>query len=112
MNYKILVAVTAALALAACGQQQQKSDANATAPGAEQPTEAAQTYGGTGKVTAIAGDQVTIDHGPIEGIGWPAMAMTFTAPPDIAAAAEVDSDVSFAFRKDGSTYVLTSLQKR
>lgn len=111
MNCKILAAVTAALALAACGQQQ-KAETNANAPGATQLAEPSRVYNGTGKVSVVAGDQVSIAHGPIQSIGWPAMTMTFAAPPDIAARANVGSDVDFAFRKQGSTYVLTTLQKR
>lgn len=111
MKYLIFVTAAAALALSACGKQS-TPEGKANAPAATEQTQAAETYSGTGKVTAIAGDQVTIDHGPIEGIGWPAMAMTFTAPTGMAAGVEVGSDVSFAFRQDGSAYVLTRLEKR
>jgi Cu/Ag efflux protein CusF len=100
------VAVTA-LALVACGPQQ-KSETQANAPAAEP----AQTYSGTGTITAVAGDQVSIKHGPIADIGWPAMTMTFTAPADVAPGAKVGDEVDFSFRKNGSAYQLTSLRKR
>lgn len=107
MNYHSLVAAGAALALAACGQQQ-KSDTQGQAPAAE----ASQNYSGSGSITGIAGDQVSIKHGPIAGIGWPAMTMTFTAPADVAQGASVGDQVDFSFRKNGSAYQLTSLRKR
>jgi Cu(I)/Ag(I) efflux system protein CusF len=100
-----------ALALTACGQQK-AADREANTPAATEPALSAETYSGTGKVTAITGDQVTIDHGPIEGIGWPAMTMSFSAPPEMSAGVEVGSDVSFDFRQDGSAHVLTRLEKR
>lgn len=105
MKQSILIA--AAIALTGCGQAQRSGADNNG-----QAAEAAQTYSGTGKVTAVAGNQVTIDHGPIEGIGWPAMTMTFTAPDGIASTIKPGDDVSFSFRQDGSAYRLTSLQKR
>jgi len=110
---KLLTFATAAcaLALTACGQQK-TADSEANAPAATELAQSAETYSGTGKVTAITGEQVTIDHGPIEGIGWPAMTMTFKAPAGMAASVEVGSEVSFAFRQDGSAYVLTRLEKR
>ena len=101
MNYSLLAAAVA-LALAGCGQQPQ-----ANAPAAE----TARTYSGAGKVTAVAGDQVSIAHGPIQGIGWPAMTMAFTAPTGMANV-KVGDQVSFSFRQQAGGYQLTSLQKR
>ena len=106
MKQSILIAAAGAIALAGCGQAQ-KSGANNG-----QAAAAAQTYRGTGKVTAVAGNQVTIDHGPIEGIGWPAMTMTFTAPGGMASGVKAGDEVSFSFRQEGSAYTLTSLRKR
>lgn len=106
MKYPIIATAAAALALSACGQAQ-KSETQANAPAAE----ANETYSGTGAITAIAGDQVSIKHGPIAGIGWPAMTMTFTAPADVAQGATVGEQVDFNFRKNGSAYQLTSLRK-
>jgi Cu(I)/Ag(I) efflux system protein CusF len=111
MKLLTFATATVALALTACAQQK-ASDSEANAPAATELAQSAETYSSTGKVTAIAGDQVTIDHGPIEGIGWPAMTMSFSAPPKMAAGVEVGSEVSFAFRQDGGTYVLTRFEKR
>ncbi|MES2119734.1 MAG: copper-binding protein [Pseudomonadota bacterium] len=97
----------AALALAGCGQAQKPATENNTQAG--QP---AQTYSGTGKISGVAGDQVTIQHGPIEGLGWPAMTMTFAVPANLASEAQVGNAVDFSFRQNGSAYQLTSLKKR
>ena len=107
MKYLIIVAAAAALPLGACGQAQ-RFEKQANAPAAE----ASPTYSATGAITAVAGDQVSIKHGPIAGIGWPAMTMTFTAPANVAQGAAVGDQVDFSFRKNGSAYQLTSLRKR
>lgn len=108
---KILTIVPAALAtLTACSEPQRSAPEANAQRGAE--ASEAQAYSATGEVTAVAGNQVTIAHGPVEGLGWPEMTMSFAAPPDIAQRAQVGSDVSFAFHQDGSTFVLTSLERR
>jgi Cu(I)/Ag(I) efflux system protein CusF len=107
MNSTILILAAGALALAGCGQAQNSGRENGA-----QAQQAAQTYSGTGKVTAVAGNHVTIDHGPIEGIGWPAMTMAFTAPKGMANGIAAGDQVAFSFRQDGSAYRLTSLQKQ
>ena len=107
MKHSIFAVAVVALALAGCGQQQKlQTQENSSA------AETSQTYSGAGKVTAITGDQVSIAHGPIEGIGWPAMTMTFTAPTGMSSGVKIGDEVAFSFRQEGSAYKLTSLQKR
>ena len=102
-----VVASAIALAVSGCGQTTNSgNDSHASTP------DAAQIYSGAGKVTAVAGNQVTIAHGPIEGIGWPAMTMTFSSPADVVTAVKPGDEVAFSFRQQGSAYQLTSLQKR
>ena len=106
-------AIALSLLLAACGEYknaapENRSGAEAT-PAAPQ---AGESYSAAGEVTAIAGDQVTIAHGPVEGIGWPAMTMTFRAgSPEMVQGVSVGDRVSFAFRQDGGAYILTSISK-
>ena len=106
--------LTLALVVSSCGGKQ--SAATQNQPAASGSPQAAagpsQLYSGTGTVQSINGDQVAIAHGPISGIGWPAMTMTFTAPPDIAPNAKVGAKVDFSFRKQGSAYVLISVKSR
>jgi Cu/Ag efflux protein CusF len=74
------------------------------------PTE--QSFSATGHVTVITADRVTISHGPVGGLGWPAMTMTFQAgSPAMLQGIGVGDPVAFQFRKSGSDYVLTALTK-
>ncbi len=109
MKFVSLLTSLAALATAACGQPQGAA-AEANVEGAAEVSEPGQTYSGTGNVTGLSADQVSISHGPIEGLGWPAMTMSFTAPEGMADGVQSGSNVSFSFRQQGGTYVLTSLE--
>ena len=100
-------ALALALLVAACGEKQNAAQQNETAKAT-----ANEVYSGTGAVKSIIGDHVANSHGPISGIGWPAMTMTFTAPPDIAPSLKVGAKVDFSFRNNGSAYVLTSGKPR
>ena len=104
-------AVALAILLAACGAKQ-----NAAPDNHEASTNVADSaitvYSGSGTIRSVSGSQVAIAHGPIAGIGWPAMTMTFTAPPEFAGSMKVGDKVDFSFRKNGSTYVLTAVQPR
>lgn len=99
------------LLLVACGENRNAAPENR--PDTNVASQAGATYSAAGTVTAIAGDQVTIAHGPVEGVGWPAMTMTFRASsPEMTQGFSAGDRVSFAFRQDGNAYALTSLQKR
>lgn len=105
-------ALTLSLLLAACGEDQTAApDNRQTAPPVASNGAAGSVYSAVGEVTSVAGDQVTISHGPVEGIGWPAMTMTFTAPGGLAEGVTPGTRVNFSFREDNGTYVLSSLSK-
>src|SRR3546814_6761309 len=80
---KIYLAGAAALlaSVAACGQQ---PTATSEQSGATQaPSDA--IYSAAGSVTAVSGEGVTISHGPVPDLQWPAMTMEFRAPsPDMS----------------------------
>lgn len=105
-------ALALALLLAACGEKQNATPEGTTVAGSPAVEAAAQVYSGTGTVQSITGDKVTIAHGPIEGIGWPAMTMSFAVPPGMAEGVKTGAQVDFSFRQDGGGYVLTSLRPR
>lgn len=100
------------LLVAACGEKQRAPENREAATSSSQSATANQVYSGSGTVQSISGDQVAIAHGPIAGIGWPAMTMTFTAPPDMARGVKVGDKVDFSFRQNGSAHVLTSVKPR
>ena len=100
-------AVALSLAVAACGAQHNQTTPTDTNANASQ-----SVYSAAGNVTAIAGERVTISHGPVEGLGWPAMTMTFQAgDPAMLRGIGVGDRVTFQFRQNGNDYPLTSLNK-
>ena len=104
-------ALALALLLAACSKEQAVApETQDDARGSTTSNAVAEVYSGTGTIQSISGDKVAIAHGPIEGIGWPAMTMTFTAPSGVAEGVKPGSKVDFSFRQDGSAFVLTSLR--
>lgn len=66
---------------------------------------------GTGTVTAIdaAANKMTIDHGPIAELDWPAMKMEFAASPDMLTAVKSGDKVAFEFEWDGKEGKITSI---
>ncbi|HEV2121580.1 MAG TPA: copper-binding protein [Chloroflexota bacterium] len=115
MNIRtIFLLASATLAVAACGKNETSVEERATQEPAASETATAQgqSYTGKGDVTEVSGDQVTISHGPIEGIGWPAMTMPFRAgSSDMLKDVNPGDPVSFSFQQSGNEYVLTSLEK-
>lgn len=99
--------------VAACSEQP-NANREATSAPAEQSANAPTdpVYSATGEVTAVAGETVTISHGPVPELQWPAMMMEFRVPSsDMLAGVAAGSQVSFAFRRTDGSYVLTSLTK-
>lgn len=114
MNAIPLAGVIAmSLVVAACGEAQNAGPENRQISEVGQTASlSSQVHSATGTVRSIAGDKVTIAHGPIESAGWPAMTMAFTAPSGVAEGVEAGSQVDFSFHQDDGTYVLSSLRKR
>jgi len=106
-------ALALALSLAACEDNRGPVPGErGTSAGTATPAVAGENYSAAGAVTKVAGNQVTISHGPVEWIGWPAMTMAFRAgSPDMIEGIAVGDQVAFTFREDQGAYVLTSLSK-
>src|SRR5687768_8403892 len=96
-TYSALAAMFALVT--ACGKSEPA--ANEGVPAAQNQAAQGQVYSGTGTIQSIAGDQIAIAHGPIEGIDWPAMTMSFTAPEGLAEGVAVGAQVDFRFQRDG-----------
>lgn len=107
-------ALALSLLLAACGEKQNAGVESREGQDANLPASRhSEVYSGAGSVTVITGDQVTIAHGPVEGIGWPAMTMTFRAEsPELIKGVDVGDRVSFAFRQEDGRSILTSISKQ
>lgn len=120
---KIVLVAASAIALAASLTACQKTT-NAPAPPpssstmtsdmANMPMASTIKHGiATGTVTAIqpAKGTVTLDHGPMSGIDWPAMKMAFSVSPaqltDIAVGDKVDFEIDW----DGKAGTITKIGK-
>lgn len=73
----------------------------------------AKSHKGSGTVTNVdsAGGKVTIAHGPVQSMNWPAMSMTFTVKDKkMLAKLAPEKKVEFQFVQQGSDYVITSIK--
>jgi len=76
---------------------------------------AAKTGKGVGVVTALdpKAAKVTIKHGPIPAVGWPAMTMTFkSTPPALLKNVHVGQTFAFDMRTKGIDAEVTAIQPR
>lgn len=123
-----LAALGLAAGLAACSQREQPAEATAAtdaaapaaSPGAapadkmagmEMPADAKMAKG-TGTVTAVGPDSVTIDHAPIAEANWPAMTMAFKASPEIAKQVKAGDKVAFDLKLEGGGGEITAITKQ
>ncbi len=129
MKTYILLAIGAgALTLAACGQTVDEAAASDTSSKTEMPMDMTGTEmvdhsdhdmgsGDTGHATGVIksvgaqGDFLTIDHGPIDGIGMGAMTMGFDIAGDLDLSEFEDGDaVSFMVKKGrDNSYRITAI---
>lgn len=102
--------VLSAAMLAGCGEAAPEAPPpDAMAPAAE-PTLAK----GTGTVTAVdaAAGTVTIEHGPMPEIGWPAMTMAFKADPALLAGIADGDEIAFELTVTGGRGQVTAIDAR
>ncbi len=73
----------------------------------------AETHSATGTVEKVAAGQVTIAHGPVQTLQWPAMTMAFSArDAALLEGIRVGDRVAFSFAKSGDAYALTAISKK
>ena len=112
----ITTALAGSLALTACNKA---ADAPAK-PAASNDmasmdmSAATKTGSGSGKITELdkAGGRVTIDHGPIPEVGWPAMTMGFKADPKMLDGFAVGDQVDFSLSFKGNEGMVTAISKQ
>lgn len=76
---------------------------------------AAKTGQATGVIKAIdpKAGTLTLQHGPIAGLGWPAMTMTFKAnPPSLLKGLRVGQTIGFDAKADGAGAEVTAVRPR
>lgn len=119
MKMKYFAALAAGAAtVASCGGADEAAQTNqsatagqvgATASAGEQSGE---VHSGSGDITEVSSDRVSISHGPVESIGWPAMTMSFQAEsPGMLKGLNVGDPVAFQFRQADGQSVLTSIKR-
>jgi Cu(I)/Ag(I) efflux system membrane fusion protein len=73
---------------------------------------ASAVHEASGRITAINAQHVTIAHGPVASLNWPAMTMQFSfARPELARGLAVGETVSFRFREASGAYVIESMRE-
>ncbi len=95
--------LTAGLVLLALGATSASAHMKAHTPGSAE---------GSGVVKAVnmKAGTVTLDHGPIPAIKWPAMTMAFKAEPSsLLTRAKVGQKVHFTLERKNGTPILTDL---
>ena len=117
MNKLAFTAVLLALpaGLAGCDQKAQAPEAAASADAIGEMAMPAETKmaRGTGTVTAVDADagKVTLSHGPIAELQWPAMEMGFAVEQDMLSGIAIGDDVVFDLRWDGKAAEITQMSK-
>jgi Cu(I)/Ag(I) efflux system protein CusF len=102
----------AALAVLAAGPAFAQSPTSGTlGMSAEQPAEAsaspAATAEGVGQIKSVdaKAGTVTLHHGPIASLGWPAMTMSFKATPEALKVAKAGQTVKFTMQASDNLIV-------
>ena len=121
--YRFSAIAALGLALASCGGSSTAPDASeggsssastTSMPGAPIGAQATKMGKGTGTVTAIdaAGGKITLDHGPIPELGWPAMNMAFMVASSVTGSTAVGDKVDFDARLTGIESEVTAITKK
>jgi len=120
MKPRIFIALMGCLLVQACNQPAQEQ---AAAPAQEQAATPAleedvayvegifaATHNATGQVAVVNDDTVMISHGPVVALNWPAMTMTYEVrDPALVADLQPGEQISFSFRREDFSYVLTEV---
>ena len=70
-------------------------------------------YKASGKIEAIKGNTVTLSHGPVPAIKWPAMTMEFKLEePTIMRGFKKGDPVNFTFEKSKTGAIVTSIKRK
>lgn len=124
-NAPMFALVFSTLAFASCQQENDaatgageisadtsQGSTDSTDDGSQAAQATGEVHAGSGDITEIDGDRVTISHGPVESIEWPAMTMTFQAESSrMLQGLNVGDPVDFQFRQTGEDFVLTSITR-
>lgn len=114
MNYSLLGALTLALGqpVFAAEMPAMPMDKMPMQEMQMEHSAAAATAQASGTVKAIDNQKgsVTIAHGPVPAVKWPAMTMAFKATPEQLAQVRVGQQVMFEFKSEGMQATLLSIK--
>jgi Cu(I)/Ag(I) efflux system membrane fusion protein len=86
--------------------------ASAAASAASQGASSATVHQGEGRIVGLTPQEVTLDHGPVPSLKWPAMQMGFKlAQPGLVDSFKVGDKVQFTFRESAEGYEVTRVQR-
>jgi membrane fusion protein, copper/silver efflux system len=113
---EVLAGLAAGEQVVASGQFLLDSEANLAglqarpAAGSRPAAAAAVLYESRGRVEQIGGDRVTLSHGPVPGLKWPAMTMQFRlSDPALARGIKAGDQVAFGFEQTANGPVVRRL---
>ncbi|MEQ1511502.1 MAG: copper-binding protein [Lysobacteraceae bacterium] len=118
---KLFALVFTATLLAGCSQAPSNPVDTSAAPAAAAPMSGATTAmpeeaaatkasaSGTVKSVDASAGKITISHGPVESLKWPAMTMGFKATPAQVASVQVGQKVEFEFESRGMDGTITQI---
>jgi Cu(I)/Ag(I) efflux system protein CusF len=116
-THSLMAGLVAVNLLAACSAPSGEGTAPeplapATTQAPESGNAVAKHASATGTITAIdpVAKTVTIDHGPVPALDWPAMTMTFQAPGVDLSGFEQGDRISFEFSASGMTATVIALE--
>ena len=115
MNRYLLSAAAAALLGCAPGDQSTSSGAAPAVPretSAPAPAPTSATASGVIESVDASAGTITIAHGPVEALGWPAMTMTFAAPGIDLGGFDRGDRVAFAFTASGMNATITRITRQ
>lgn len=112
-----------ALLLAGCSRAPSDSDTAPSAGAANSPTGAehqamavnkqrgqvASVAKAEGTVESMDAGKITIAHGPVDALKWPAMTMAFNATPEQLASVKAGQKIQFEFTADGMDATITNI---
>lgn len=82
------------------------------APAASQASASPPVHQAQGRITALTLQDVTLDHGPVPSLNWPAMQMGFKlAKPGLVDGFKAGDTVRFTFRESAEGYEVTGVQR-
>ncbi|HDS1139258.1 TPA: copper-binding protein [Stenotrophomonas maltophilia] len=99
---------TSATATTSAADMQMTEAEHKQMAGDAQAATMALAMGTVESVDAAAG-KITIAHGPVEALTWPAMTMAFKASPEQLASAKPGQKVEFEFESKGADNTMTRI---